>query len=231
MQLTYQDIFYVMTSPIAVWGYDSKKTFENPMNQDGSNERVTELDKMHEKIFGSAIGKTITVAIAPDGSVNSISGIETVAESIKQAIVNDGEMGASLSSTMIRDFFSENAVKELIEQSWKIYPVDDVKMGDSWDMQNKWGDRNNMITSKKSQCTLKHIDGDIAVIGVESSVEVDITGGRLIGNQSGNMQINLKKGMPDWSMWTRNVKGDVVSMGVNMIMEVTHTTKMATKPL
>jgi hypothetical protein len=228
VQLTYQDISYMMTSPMAVWGYDSKKPFENPTNRDGSNERIASLDKMHERIFGSAIGKTITVAIAPDGSVNSVSGIETVAESITQAIANDGEMGAYLSSTMIDQFFTENAVKELIEQSWKIYPVADVKVGDTWNMENKWGEVPNMITNTKSQCALKHHGGGIALVGVEATVEVDITGGKLTGNQSGNLQINLKKGMPDWSLWTRNIKGDVVSMGMNMVMEVTHRTRMAT---
>jgi hypothetical protein len=228
VQLTYQDISYVMTSPMAVWGYDSKKTFENPTNRDGSNVGIANLDKMHERIFGSVIGKTITVAIAPDGSVNSVSGIEAIAESITQAIANDGEMGASLSSTMIKQFFTENAMKELIEQSWKIYPVADVKVGDSWNMENKWGEVSNMMTSTKSQYALRHHGGGIALVGVEAAVEVDMTGGRLTGNQSGNLQISLKKGMPDWSLWTRNVKGDVVSMGMNMVMEVTHRTRMAT---
>jgi hypothetical protein len=229
--LTYQDISYLMTSPMAVWGYDSKKPFENPTNRDGSNEKIAGLDKMHERIFGSAIGKTITVAIAPDGSVNSVSGIETIAESITQAVANDGEMGASLSSTMIRQFFTANAIKEIIEQSWKIYPVGNVKVGDSWNMENKWGEVSNMITSTKSQCALKHLGGGIAVVGVESAVEVNMTGGRLTGNQSGNLQISLKKGMPDWSLWTRNIKGDVVSMGTNMVMEVMHKTRMATNEI
>jgi len=231
VQLTYQGISYVMTSPMAVWGYDSKKPFENPMNRDGSNEKIAELDKMHERIFGSAIGKTITVAIAPDGSVNSVSGMETVTESITQAIAKDGEMGASLSSSMIKQFFSENAIKELIEQSWKIYPEADVKPGDSWSMENKWGAVPDMITSMKSQCALKHIGGGIAVIGIESSVDLEITGGRLKGNQSGNLQINLKKGMPDWTLWTRNVKGDVVVREMNMVMEVMHKTRTATKDI
>ena len=227
VQLTYQDISYVMTSPMAVWGYDSKKPFENPTNRDGANERIASLDKMHERIFGSAIGKTITVAIAPDGSVNSVSGIETIAESITQAIANDGEMGASLGSTMIKQFFTENAMKELIEQSWKIYPVADVKVGDSWNMENKWGDP-SQITSTKSKCVLKRLRGGIALVGVESAVEVDMTGMKLTGYQSGNLQINLKTGMPVLSLWTRNVKGDVVTMGMNMVMEENHRTRMTT---
>lgn len=227
--LTYQDISYVMTSPMGIWGYDSKKPFENPMNRDGANERLKELEKMHGHIFGSAIDKTITVVIAPDGSVNSVTGMEAITESITQAVANDGEMGASLSSTMIKQFFSENAIEELIEQSWKNYPVTEVKSGDKWNIENRWGGVSTMVTSTKSQCALEDLDNNTANIAIEAAVEVDMTGGKLTGNQSGKFQVNLKTGVPVSSYWTRNVKGNVVSMGMDMVMEVTHETKTSTR--
>lgn len=229
--LTYQDISYVMTSPMAIWGYNSKKPFENPMNRNGANERLNELEKMHAHIFSSAIDKTITVLIAPDGSVNSVNGIEAITESIAQAVANDGEMGASLSSTMIKQFFSENAIEELIEQSWKNYPVTEVKSGDKWNIENRWGEISTMITNTKSQCALKDLDNNTANIAIEAAVEVDMTGGKLTGNQSGEFQVNLKTGVPVSSYWTRNVKGNVVSMGMNMVMEVIHKTKTSTREI
>lgn len=229
--LTYQDIFYVMTSPIAIWGYDSKKPFENQMNRDGANERINELEKMHAHIFSNAIDKTITVLIAPDGSVNSVTGIEAITESIAQAVSNDGEMGAYLSSTMIKQFFSKNAINELIEQSWKNYPVNEVKSGDKWNIENRWGEISTTITSTKSQCTLEDLDNNTANIAIESVVEVDMTGGKLTGNQSGEFQVNIKTGVPVSSYWVRNIKGNIVSMGMNMIMEVIHKTKTSTKEI
>lgn len=229
--LTYQDISYVMTSPMAIWGYDSKKPFKNPMNRNGANERLNELEKMHAHIFSSVIDKTITVLIAPDGSVNSVTGIEAITESIAQAVTIDGEMGASLSSTMIKQFFSENAIEELIEQSWKNYPVTEVKSGDKWNIENRWGEISTMITSTKSQCALEDLDNNTANIAIEAVVEVDMTGGKLTGNQSGEFQVNLETGVPVSSYWTRNIKGNVVSMGMNMVMEVIHKTKTSTKEI
>lgn len=140
-------------------------------------------------------------------------------------------MGASLSSTMIKQFFSENAIEELIEQSWKNYPVTEVKSGDKWNIENRWGEISTMITNTKSQCALKDLDNNTANIAIEAAVEVDMTGGKLTGNQSGEFQVNLKTGVPVSSYWTRNVKGNVVSMGMNMVMEVIHKTKTSTREI
>jgi len=231
VQFTYQEISYVMSSPMGKWGYDSKKPFENPTNLNNANERLASLEKMHERIFGSAIGKTFSVEIAPDGSVKSVSGMNAISESMTKAVANDGEMGASLSSTMIRQYFSENAIKEMIEQSWKNYPVSEVKIGESWNMENKWGEVPNMITITKPKYTLEDFNNDMANITIEADVEVEMTGGKLTGNQLGTLRVYSKTGIPVSSDWSRSVKGNVNSMGMNMEMEVAHKTKTSTKEI
>jgi len=140
-------------------------------------------------------------------------------------------MGASLSASMTRKYFTENAKKEMIEQSWKHFPVAEVKTGDGWKIENKWGDISSMITTTTTQCVLKEVATDIAIISVEAAVDAEMTSGKVSGNQSGLFHVNLHTGVPVSTNWSRNLKGNVVSMGMNMVMDVLHIAKTTTKAI
>jgi hypothetical protein len=121
----YQNVSYLLNSPMMKMGYDSKKPVENP----------SPLDKMQEKIFGSVLNKSFSLAVTPDGTVTSVSGVDAITEGIKQAVVSDGQMGAQLSASEISQWLGKDAMKGMFEQTFRIFPANDVKVGDSWTIE------------------------------------------------------------------------------------------------
>ncbi len=214
-QFTCQDISYLLSSPMFKMGYDSKKAAENP----------TELDKIHEKIFGSVIGKAFSASIAPDGSVNSVTGIDAITEGITQAVASYGEMGSELAASTVSQWIGEDAIKGMLEQSLKIYPVTAVKSGDSWNIESNYG-ISNKKSAIKNGYTLKDIKNDAVVIDVDATIGLEPGGGlegRLAGTQSGILLVDVKTGIPTLSDLALNVKGSVKSarMGnAEMLMEM-----------
>lgn len=222
IQFTWQHISLLMNSPMGKWGYDTKKP----------NETSSELDNIHGRIFNSVIGKSFIVSIAPDGSVNSIVGVDAIAEGIKQAVVADGDMGAKLSASIIEEHFTESAIKEMIEQSWKIYPANNVKQDDDWNIKNRWGEIANWNTTY----ILKDITNNVANITAEATVEVEPPGGiegKLTGTQSGTLQLNINSGVLIGSNSMQNAKGNVKmrSMGMDMVVERVVKTTTTTKEI
>ena len=219
---TYQDISYIITSPMMKMGYDSKNTIENP----------SDMDKILEQIFSTLIGKPFTLTIAPDGSVKSVTGMDAIAESMSQSVGND-QIAAQL-TVAIKQQFSEDAIKRVFEQSLKIYPDNPVKVGNSWNVNNAI-EISGMGTNTKTKYTLKAVKKEMADIAIESTLEMkpgEATAGAeglLTGTQIGTMVIDVKTGMPVSSDLTQIVKGSTKMQGIDILMDMTTKSKMSTK--
>ena len=219
---TYQDISYIITSPMMKMGYDSKNTIENP----------SDMDKILEQIFSTLIGKPFTLTIAPDGSVKSVTGMDAIAENMSQSVGND-QIAAQL-TVAIKQQFSEDAIKRVFEQSLKIYPDNPVKVGNSWNVNNAI-EISGMGTNTKTKYTLKAVKKDMADIAVESTLDLKPGAGMpgaeglLTGTQNGSMVVEIKTGMPVSSDLTQIVKGSLKMQGIDILMDMTTKSKMSTK--
>jgi len=218
---TCQNASYFLSSPMMKMGYDPKKPNANP----------SPLDKVHEKIIRSLIGRSFTMSIATDGSVKSVSGIDAIIEEIKKSVAPDGEMGAQLSASEINQWYGESAIKGLFEQSLRIFPAGEVKTGDSWTVETNYGISNKKSTVK-SVYTLKEVKDDKAVIGVEATVNLEPDGGltgTLTGTQSGTVLVDTKTGIPVSSDLTLDIKGTLKTQQGEMQMTMVAKMKTATK--
>lgn len=211
-QFTWQDASYFLSSPMMKMGYDAKNPAEN----------TSPLDKIHEKIWGGVSGKSFTLSIAPDGSVKAVKGVDAITSGIKQAVASDGPMGADLSGSMISEWLGEDAIKGMMEQTFKFYPAKNVKTGDSWTIKS-----NYVISNKKANITsvymLKDVNNDIAIIEVAATVEYEPAGGlegKLKGTQTGILQVEVKTGIPVSSDLTLNVKGSVKQQNMEIFMSM-----------
>ncbi len=221
-QFTYQDVSYIISSPMMKMGYDSKNPIENP----------TEMDNMLGKIFSNLIGKPFTVTVAPDGSVNSVTGMEAIAEGMAQAVATDGPIAAQMGASM-KQQFSDASLKNSFEQSLKIYPANPVKVGDSWEAEQTLS-ISGMNTTTKTKYTLKEIKKNIAIIAVESTLNMKPAAGMegsLSGTQTGTMQVETKTGMPVSSEISQDIKGSIKTQGVDVLMEIYSKIKVLTKEI
>ena len=224
VQLTYQDLTYIVTSPMMKMGYDSKNPVENP----------SQMDNNLSKMFSKMLNTSFMAVVAPDGSVKSVTGMDAISESMTNALTNDGQMAAQMGAQM-KQQFSDEAMKKMFEQSFKIYPDNAVKKGDSWNMENAIStaaNNMNMNTNIKTKYTLKEVSKNMATVAVEGEIEIifpENMEGRLAGTQTGTMIIDTKSGLPATSDVSQNMKGVIKAQGMEIQMEMTSKAKSSTK--
>ncbi len=218
-QFTYRDVSYIISSAMMKMGYDSKNPIPNP----------SDLDKMMNKMLGCFIDKTFELRIADDGSVISVTGTDAIIDEMSKAVSESGPVGAQIGASL-KQQFSDDAVKNMFEQSLKIYPVPakPVKPGDSWDTEQNISVA-NMNSSNKTKYTLKSVAKNVATIDVLSTVNLKPSAGmegELTGTQAGTMSIDTKSGMPASSELTQKIKGSIKVSGMDVAMDMTSKTKL-----
>ena len=117
-----------MTMNIPMMGevsYDSA----NPQPA-GSNPIVDGLGQS----VGALVGETLTLAVAPSGKVGKIDGLASLVEKMKKA---SPSAGGAMGMGNMDSFFSEDAQRSTIEQSFAVMPDKPVKTGDSWKNEYK----------------------------------------------------------------------------------------------
>ena len=219
-RFTYREAAYIVSSPMMKMGYDSKNPVENP----------SEMDNMLGKMFGKLIDQSFQTVFAPDGSVKSVTGMDAIFESMSNSIAGSGQVAAQMGPQM-KGQFSDDAMKSSFEQSFRIYPANAVKAGDSWNMENITS-VNNMNVTHKTKYTLKETSKNMATIAIESDVEMDpgvMMEGKLAGTVTGTMLVDVKTGLPVTNDATMNIKGSVKAQGIDIQMDLSAKTKTTTK--
>ena len=217
VQITYQEVAYIISSPMMNMGYDSKNPIENP----------SDFDQMLAKMFSKILGQSFVLVIAPDGSVKSVTGMDAIGESMSSAIASDGQMIAQLGAQMKLQF-NDDAMKNTFEQSFKIYPADAVRTGNSWNTKNTMT-VNGMNTDISTKYTLKSVSRNVATIAVEGEVEMTPGAGmegKVAGTQSGTMTVDTGTGLSLTGDVSQNIKGALKVQGMDVQMEM--KTKMKT---
>ena len=220
VQLTYEEMVYIISSPMMKMGYDSKNPVENP----------SDIDQMFSKMFDQMIGQSIVVVIAPDGSVKSVTGMDAIGESMVSAIAADGQMIAQLGAQM-KQQYNDDAMKNMFEQMFKIYPENAVKAGNSWNINTSMM-VNNMITDLKTKYTLKSVSKNMATIAVNGEIEMNPGAGMegiITGTQTGTMTVDTKKGLPVASNVSQNMTGAIKVQGMEVQMELITKSKTTIK--
>ena len=218
-QLTYQGFTFLVSSPMMNIRYDSKNLIENS----------SEMDKMFEKMFSTLIGKPFTVIFAPDGSVKSVNGMGSIIKNMLDAISADGQVAAQMGTQMSQQF-SDEAMKNMFEQSFNFYPDNAVKVGDSWNMENMIP-MNNMNLSTKSKYTLKEFSAKMATIEVAGDIVMAMGEGTFAGTQAGTMIVDSTTGLPVTSDISQNMKGTVKAQGMDIQMEMISKSKISVKEI
>ena len=220
VQLTYRDFAYIMSSPMMKMGYDSKNPIENP----------SEMDQMLAKMFSGMIGQPCMLVIAPDGSVKSVTGMDAIAENMLKALSDNGQIALQIGASLQQQFGDE-AMKNSFQQSFKIYPDNAVKPGDSWNMENLMTVA-NMNTAFHTKYTLKEVSRNMATVAVESDIEM-IPGegmeGKITGTQAGSMRVDTTTGIQIMSDLLQNMNGVINAQGFGIQMEVVGTVKTSIK--
>jgi hypothetical protein len=127
-------------------------------------------------------------------------------------------------ATVMMQMFDEKAIRNMFEQSFKIYPDKPLNVGDTWNSTFNLP-MMGMDNKMNSVFTLKAINGDTALIDVASAIDFQINmngaEGQVAGEQQGEMSLCLKTGMPVLSVSTQNARGNIKVQEMEMQMEMT----------
>ncbi len=220
IESVYKDICFTASSPIINMAYDSKNPAKNP----------SPVDQIMAKLFNGLIGKPFTINIAADGTINSVSGINELFGDMVKNLSSDGQMAAQIGSSM-QQSFNDETMKNILEQSFKIYPDKEVNIGDSWNIGFSVA-ISGMTADIKNTYTLKSVERNIALLDVVSIFqfkEIPEVEGEMSGEQKGIMKIDIKTGMPITSDITQNIKGKLNVQGNDIVMDLVSNIKVSTQ--
>ena len=212
VEYLYAEMVMDMSAPMMSVKFDSKNTAEN----------ISESEKLISQFFNGLIGKSMIIVFGTDGSVKSISGLDAILEEIQNNMDSNSPATQQVKN-MFSQIFSEDIMKQSIEQSFKIYPEGEVKIGDSWNgdmLLSMAGINYNM----KSTYTLKSIENNIALLDVTSVLNTkisEIMEGEISGEQKGEISLDIKTGMPIKSVITQNANGKFTIQGKELLMNMT----------
>ena len=214
---TYREIAHFFSHSRMKMGFDSKNPIENP----------SEMDKMLDKLLGKLLDKSFMAVIAPDGTVKSVE-MEAINESMAQSVITEDPMSETMSIGLKQEF-SESAIKRMIEQSLNFYPVNAVRVQESWTMEDTHVSNLNLTT--KAKYTLKENKRDLATITVEAIIEVTHhrMEGKLMGTQTGNILVDTKTGIPISTDVSQNVTGAFKVRDFDVATEINTHKKMSIK--
>ncbi|MDR2361912.1 MAG: DUF6263 family protein [Prevotellaceae bacterium] len=214
VELTYHDVAIHMSSLGSTFRYDSRKPTENP----------TPGDATMEKIFAPLIGQPYHAALSPDGSVVSVWGLEAISGSIIKSLEGMNEPAAA---EMLKNILHDKAIKNALEQSFKIYPDKAIQPGDTWTIVQAT-DAGNVHTTMENTYRLQSVTADMAMVSVSSLLRASAEGmtGSLEGTtQNGRLEIDLKTGLPRRSDIIQHITGTGTVQGMDVAMKIVSTIK------
>ncbi|MCL2012093.1 MAG: DUF6263 family protein [Cystobacterineae bacterium] len=228
MRLSYKGMAYTVSTGMGKMKFSSGTQEKKKGKAEDSIE--TEIEKKFRKIFNMLIGKPFTIVVAPDGSVKSIAGLDVIRKSMAQAIADEGSMAQQIGAS-IEEWFSDASMKDLFEQSLKIYPNKAVRTGESWNVEfSRVAGGMNLLA--KTTYTLKEVKQNIAVVAFESDIGISLSAaieGKLTGKQTGTLSLNPQTGMLLTSNASQSAEGSLKAQGVDLPMKLSTQAKVSSK--
>ena len=209
------------------------KTGDNVTDAEASDESgtINPLDKMLSILQQSHI----TATVSPSGEILAMNGYKELGDQFLANVAVNDEDQRNLLKAQWEKTIGNGFVKQNLEQLFKIFPDSSVHLRDSWKLNNNSG--SDFGLNAKSIFTLKAINSDVAVIGVEGEITSDNSTGSamgysgatvtLKGNQEGEYEVETKTGMLMSCNVTVKVDGAVQVMGQEIPVTIKTTVKIS----
>ena len=182
MDYVYKGIVMVFSHPNMNFSVDSKN----------KNDNTPDI----AKFFDCLVGKSLQIVVSPDGSVKSITGFQPIMENMHTVFSSADKDVQRIAGMFIQMSFHEFAIKSNFEQSFKLYPDKEIKVGDSWSIDKSLA-VGKITNNVFNTYMLKSVNDDIALIDltVDSSLKNESTDREFKNEQKGEIMLNVKNGM------------------------------------
>lgn len=204
LSITYDHIKMKNTTPMGAMEYDSR----GEKKGDGTF-----------SFMDSLIGKSFSLTITPDGNIIKVENLSDLMNSLP----GEGQAKAELQKQ-----FGDTAIKQMMQNSFDIYPGKPVKVGDSWKKNSSMGVSGFSINMENTY-TLKSIAAGKATIAVSSVMSLPATqtnqGGmdmkmQMDGKQDGTMDVEIASGQILSGKTHQVINGKISVGGQEMPMDI-----------
>jgi len=218
LNFLYKGIIVEFSHPMMNIRYDS----ENPADNS------SEPEKLIAQIFSNLVGKPMSVTFRSDGSVKSISGLDAIWEGMQKSMASANPAAQQATSAVLQSF-NEESMKQMFEQSFKMYPENEVKVGNSWYTDMSFNIA-SMINNTRNTYTLKSVENNIALLDMVSVSNMKLSmgmEGEISGKHQGEVSLDIKTGMLINSAMEGSAKGGFDMQGMEISMDITSKVKMS----
>lgn len=204
LSITYDHIKMKNTTPMGAMEYDSRSEKKG----DGTF-----------SFMDSLIGKSFSLTITPDGNIIKVENLSN----LMNALPGEGQAKAELQKQ-----FGDTAIKQMMQNSFDIYPGKPVKIGESWKKKSSMGVSGFSINMENTY-TLKSITAGKATIAVSSVMSLPATetnqGGmdmkmQMDGKQDGTMEVEISSGQILSGKTHQVINGKISVGGQEMPMDI-----------
>jgi hypothetical protein len=213
MQYSYKNISLILNTSVITLKVDT----QNP------SAVSSEQEKTLSQLLGKMVNKSFDIVFKPDGSVVSLNGLNSIMKEMLSSLPNSSN---SQTSTSLLESLNDETMKKMFEQTFKMYPEQAVKRGDSWS-----GSASISVSSIKSDVQntyiLKNVKGDIAFIDVSSNFSMGPVAGiemDLKGNQVGAIEMDIKTGLPLKSELNQTINGKIKMQDKEILLDMVNNT-------
>lgn len=173
----------------------------------------------------------ITALVKPNGDIVELKGVDELAKKFEN--FSEAELQG------VKNYIEKDAIKSSFEQSFKWYPEKEVKVGDAWTTVTTISSPYELKSN--NNYTLIKVENNVGYLTVKSDVTTD--GSKkmqsngmeleinLTGKNEGEMQVDMKSGMPVSSNIVQNLSGKMEIMGQEVPISISNTIKTNTTKL
>lgn len=210
IRMAYQKLKMDMTSPTA-YSFDS----DAPESSSDNNSIVGALK--------SFVGVPIDIQLTQQGKVNSVKGVDKLLGKMDS-------VGNPQFKQMLSQQFSEETIRNMIEQISAYFPDKPVAINDSWDVATEVN-TNGVDIDSKMKLTLKQVSDNVATLDCTGTLATPEGGAKfqvqgmdatvkMNGEQAGTILIDMKTGWIVRSDLTQNSTQNIELMGQSMQQKV-----------
>ncbi|HRN46875.1 MAG TPA: DUF6263 family protein [Niabella sp.] len=188
-------------------------------------------DDPKNKIYNMLKESEITALVKPNGDIVELKGVDELAKKFEN--FSEAELQG------VKNYIEKDAIKSSFEQSFKWYPEKEVKVGDAWTTVTTISSPYELKSN--NNYTLIKVENNVGYLTVKSDVTTD--GSKkmqsngmeleinLTGKNEGEMQVDMKSGMPVSSNIVQNLSGKMEIMGQEVPISISNTIKTNTTKL
>jgi putative effector of murein hydrolase len=204
MEYVYTELIVDISSPMMTIRYNSAT----------GEEFASGMDIHLHQLYGALLGKPMNVVFGSDGTVMSVSGFDVIMDEIRMSTLSNNPAMQAMADALLQAF-NEDAIKQMLEQSFAMYPQEAITIGDSWsnDISSNIAGMSSISTSTY---TLVSVENNVAFFDVVSTSITTPEGaeGEMKGEFKGKMSLEIKTGMVINSNLTGNVSGTLFVQGM-----------------